>query len=88
MTLLDSNEENILDNFEFGSHLIKHGDGAKDISFAVEDLDVIVSRARERGAKIVRDIWEESDDDGSVRFAVLQTVGLEKFEFYYKQISH
>lgn len=63
-----------VDNFEFGSHLIKHGDGVKDVSFAVEDLDVIVDRARERGAKIVRDIWEESDDDGTVRFAVLKTV--------------
>lgn len=64
----------ITDNFEFGSHLIKHGDGAKDISFAVEDLDFIVKRARERGAKIVRDIWEESDANGTVRFATLQTV--------------
>jgi 4-hydroxyphenylpyruvate dioxygenase len=62
------------DNFEFGSHLIKHGDGVKDVSFSVDDLDVIVDRARARGAKIVRDIWEESDDDGKVRFATLQTV--------------
>lgn len=63
------------DNYEIGGHLIKHGDGVKDISFAVEDLDVIVNRARERGAKIVRDIWEESDEFGSVRFATLQTYG-------------
>lgn len=64
----------ISDNFEFGSHLIKHGDGTKDISFSVEDLDFIVNKAREGGAKIIRDIWEESDDDGTVRFAQLQTV--------------
>lgn len=63
-----------LDNFEFGSHLIKHGDGVKDISFSVEDLDVIVNRARERGAKIVRDIWEEKDENGTARFATIQTV--------------
>ena len=25
-----------------GSHLIKHGDGVKDIAFAVEDLDGII----------------------------------------------
>lgn len=61
-------------NVEFGQHLIKHGDGVKDISFEVEDLEVIVKRAHERGAKIVRDIWEESDEFGSVRFATLQTV--------------
>ncbi|KAG5675901.1 putative 3-dehydroshikimate dehydratase [Polypedilum vanderplanki] len=63
------------DNFEVGGHLIKHGDGVKDISFAVEDLDIIVNRARDRGAKIVKDIWEEKDEFGSVRFAVLQTYG-------------
>lgn len=26
----------------FGSHLVKHGDGVKDIAFAVEDLDGII----------------------------------------------
>lgn len=62
------------DNFEVGSHIIKHGDAVKDVSFAVEDLDFIVNLARERGAKIVREIWEESDEDGTVRFATLQTV--------------
>lgn len=62
------------DNVEFGQHLIKHGDGVKDIAFEVEDLDVIVDRARERGAKILKDIWEENDEFGTVRFALLQTV--------------
>lgn len=62
------------DDIEFGKHLIKHGDGVKDIAFAVEDLDVIVKGARERGAIILRDIWEESDENGSVRFATIQTV--------------
>lgn len=27
---------------EFGHHLVQHGDGVKDIAFAVEDLDNIV----------------------------------------------
>lgn len=54
--------------------MIKHGDGVKDISFAVEEIDIIVNRARDRGAKIVRDVWEESDENGTVKFAVLQTV--------------
>lgn len=26
----------------YGPHLVKHGDGVKDVSFAVEDLDAIV----------------------------------------------
>ena len=32
-------------------------------------------RALQRGAKIVREPWEESDADGSVRFATIQTYG-------------
>ena len=31
--------------------------------------------ARKRGAKVVKDIWEESDEDGTVRYAVIQTYG-------------
>ncbi|GLH07405.1 4-hydroxyphenylpyruvate dioxygenase [Gryllus bimaculatus] len=62
-------------NKEMGAHLIRHGDGVKDIAFAVEDLDTIVKRAKERGAKIVRDIYEESDACGTVRFAQVQTYG-------------
>ncbi|KAJ6645295.1 4-hydroxyphenylpyruvate dioxygenase [Pseudolycoriella hygida] len=63
------------DNVELGNHLVKHGDAVKDIAFAVEDLDIIVKKAKERGASIVKDIWSESDEFGTVRFAVLQTYG-------------
>lgn len=59
---------------ELSDHLIKHGDGVKDVSFSVEDLDTIVKTARERGAKVVREIWEEKDEFGVVRFATVQTV--------------
>lgn len=54
--------------------MTKHGDGVKDIAFDVEDLDVIVSRAKERGGKIIKDIWEEKDEFGTCRFATIQTV--------------
>ncbi|CAA9999899.1 unnamed protein product [Nesidiocoris tenuis] len=60
---------------ELNSHIAKHGDGVKDVAFAVEDLDTIVKKAHERGAKIVRDIWEEKDEFGSVRMAIVQTFG-------------
>jgi hypothetical protein len=33
-------------------------------------------RAKEHGAKIVQDVWEESDEDGTVRFARVQTVSI------------
>lgn len=58
-----------------GDHLTKHGDGAKDVSFSVEDLDAIMVRARKKGVKVVKDIYEEQDQYGKVRFAVVQTYG-------------
>ncbi|XP_033119366.1 4-hydroxyphenylpyruvate dioxygenase-like isoform X3 [Anneissia japonica] len=62
-------------NEEMGEHLVTHGDGVKDVAFTVEDLDAIVEKARERGAKIVCEIWKEQDDDGVVRYATVQTYG-------------
>ena len=94
-------------------HLIKHGDGVKDIAFSVEDLDAIfavtifcnirtiyrtrfvhtsksvtlqykkknlyffisLQKAVERGAKVVKPIWEEEDEFGKVRYAMVQTYG-------------
>ena len=63
------------ETLEMGDHLTKHGDGAKDVSFTVEDLDGIMERAKKKGVKVVRDIYEESDEFGKVRFAVVQTYG-------------
>uniref|UniRef100_A0A8L2Q085 4-hydroxyphenylpyruvate dioxygenase n=1 Tax=Rattus norvegicus TaxID=10116 RepID=A0A8L2Q085_RAT len=60
---------------KMGDHLVKHGDGVKDIAFEVEDCEHIVQKARERGAKIVREPWVEEDKFGKVKFAVLQTYG-------------
>jgi hypothetical protein len=36
----------------------------------------LFQRAKERGAKIIKDIWEESDEGGTVRFARVQTVSI------------
>ena len=57
-----------------GPHLVRHGDGVKDVAFSVEDLDAIVLAAKERGVQVVRDIWQEEDEFGVVRFATVQTV--------------
>lgn len=62
-------------NDPMGQHLVMHGDGVKDVAFEVEDLDGIVIGAQSRGAIVVRDIWEESDEFGTVRFATVQTFG-------------
>ncbi|XP_042860891.1 4-hydroxyphenylpyruvate dioxygenase-like [Penaeus japonicus] len=62
-------------NEEMGAHLVTHGDGVKDVAFSVQDLDSIMKMAKDRGAKIVRDIWEEEDEGGKVRYAKVQTYG-------------
>ena len=36
--------------------------------FSVEDLDAIIARAKQKGVKIVRDIFEEQDEFGKVRY--------------------
>lgn len=63
-----------------GSHPISdsvalHGDGVRDVAFSVEDCRGIYKRAIERGAKSVREPWEEKDEYGSVVMATIQTYG-------------
>lgn len=60
---------------EVNQHVAKHGDGVKDVAFAVDDLDSIVLKAKQRGAKIIKDITQESDLNGFVRYATIQTYG-------------
>ncbi|XP_019750776.1 4-hydroxyphenylpyruvate dioxygenase [Hippocampus comes] len=62
-------------NEEMGAHLMKHGDGAKDIAFQVEDCDYLIKTAKQRGAVIVKDPWVEEDIHGRVKYAVVQTYG-------------
>ncbi|XP_012678263.1 4-hydroxyphenylpyruvate dioxygenase [Clupea harengus] len=62
-------------NEEMGEHLMKHGDGVKDIAFQVEDCDFLVKTAQERGAAIVKGPWVEQDTNGKVKYAILQTYG-------------
>ncbi|XP_023333194.1 4-hydroxyphenylpyruvate dioxygenase isoform X2 [Eurytemora carolleeae] len=46
-----------------------------EVRIKVEDLDGIMEKCEAKGVKIVRDIWEESDEGGKVRFATVQTYG-------------
>ncbi|XP_030073590.1 4-hydroxyphenylpyruvate dioxygenase [Microcaecilia unicolor] len=62
-------------NQKLGEHLMKHGDGVKDVAFEVEDCDFIVQKAREQGAVIIKEPWIEEDKYGKVKLAVLQTYG-------------
>jgi len=58
-----------------GQHMVDHGDGVKDVAFHVEDIEGIMVKCKERGVKVVKDVWEESDEGGKVRFAKVQTYG-------------
>ncbi|CAL8400950.1 unnamed protein product [Boreogadus saida] len=62
-------------NQVMGRHLMKHGDGVKDIAFQVEDCDFLIKTARERGAVVVKEPWVEEDSNGKVKYAVVQTYG-------------
>ncbi|KAL1518161.1 hypothetical protein ABEB36_001827 [Hypothenemus hampei] len=68
-------EEEDQEEQSLNEHLCKHGDGVKCIAFNVENIEGIVKRAKEKGAKIVKDIWTESDFNGHVKFATIQTYG-------------
>uniref|UniRef100_A0A914UNT5 4-hydroxyphenylpyruvate dioxygenase n=1 Tax=Plectus sambesii TaxID=2011161 RepID=A0A914UNT5_9BILA len=62
-------------NQQIGGHLIQHGDSVKDVAFRVEDVEGIVEAVRRNGGKVVRDVSEETDHEGTVRFATVQTYG-------------
>uniref|UniRef100_A0AC34GQ57 4-hydroxyphenylpyruvate dioxygenase n=1 Tax=Panagrolaimus sp. ES5 TaxID=591445 RepID=A0AC34GQ57_9BILA len=62
-------------NKELGEHLVQHGDGVKDVAFEVDDVSSIVEFAKKEGAKVVRDVMEESDESGTIKFASIQTYG-------------
>ncbi|KAL5257329.1 hypothetical protein ACHWQZ_G012305 [Mnemiopsis leidyi] len=64
-----------IEMLEHGPHLVKHGDAVKDVAFSVEDCRGLYKKAIESGAKSVREPWTESDDNGTMTFATVQTYG-------------
>lgn len=63
-------------NKEYGDHLVKHGDGVKDIAFTVDNLKELIEAIRKRDAKaIVQDFTELKDEHGTVFTAKVKTFG-------------
>ena len=60
---------------EIGHHHTAHGDGVHDIALSVPDVDHAYREATARGAKGVREPWEESDEHGVIHFATIATYG-------------
>lgn len=63
------------DDKEHGHHVMKHGDGVKDVAFEVEDIEAIFKFAKEKGAEVIKELWEETDEYGTVKFATIKTYG-------------
>lgn len=74
------------DNEQYGRHLSRHGDGVKDVAFAVDNIEHVIEQAKSKGGQVVKDIWTESDEHGSVKMAVVQTVNLMIKNFSYENI--
>ncbi|KAL0488293.1 4-hydroxyphenylpyruvate dioxygenase [Acrasis kona] len=62
-------------NKEMGDWLSLHGDGVKDVAFAVSDVDAIYNAAVTNGATSIKEPHEVKDETGTVRLASVQTYG-------------
>jgi 4-hydroxyphenylpyruvate dioxygenase len=60
---------------EIGRHQASHGDGVKVIALSVPDVENAYREATTRGAKGVREPWEETDEHGTIRLATIETYG-------------
>jgi len=60
---------------DMNAALVAHGDGVKDVAFAVDDARSIFAEAVARGAEVVREPTEETDEFGTVVYASVKTYG-------------
>jgi 4-hydroxyphenylpyruvate dioxygenase len=56
-------------------HHRRHGDGVADVALEVPDVDRCVAHARAAGARVVTEPHDVTDQDGTVRVAVLAAYG-------------
>ena len=59
----------------YQDHLALHGDGVKDISLEVDDVERAYSETTKRGAVGVQEPREITDDNGTYRTAAIKTYG-------------
>jgi 4-hydroxyphenylpyruvate dioxygenase len=60
---------------EIAAHIQKHGDGVKDVALWVDDARDAWRETTTRGAKSVREPFEQKDDHGTVVMASIATYG-------------
>ena len=63
------------------THVREHGDGAQDLAFVVDDATATYEAAIARGARSMREPYELTDDDGTLRLAAIGTYGETKHTF-------
>ena len=57
------------------AHVRTHGDGVHDLAWLVDDCDAAFSAAVARGARVVREPWDEEDSGGTLRLAQIGAYG-------------
>jgi len=62
-------------NDEYGKHHSRHGDAVKDVGFTVENIESCIEEGRKRGVHVVKDVWSESDEHGTLKMAAVATYG-------------
>ena len=60
---------------EIAAHIQKHGDGVKDVALWVDDARDAGAETTKRGAKSVREPFEQKDEHGTVTMASIATYG-------------
>ncbi|MFN7249638.1 MAG: 4-hydroxyphenylpyruvate dioxygenase [Anaerobacillus sp.] len=63
------------DNTDISSFIKQHGDGAKDIALTVSNVEEAYKGVVERGGIAIKSPWTESDENGSVKKAIIGTYG-------------
>lgn len=56
-------------------HVARHGDGVKVLAMEVDDAAKSLEATRSRGAKVIHELEEQKDENGSVRMATIATYG-------------
>jgi 4-hydroxyphenylpyruvate dioxygenase len=56
-------------------HVRHHGDGVHDLAWIVDDVTTAFDAAVARGARAVREPWDETDELGTLRLAQIATYG-------------
>ena len=66
---------------EIWEHVRRHGDGAHDLAFVVDDTEETFAAAVGRGARTVREPYELEDEFGVLRLSAVATYGETKHTF-------